>query len=53
MGQEEEILKKDLFPIDVVPPGARLIAITSGEEESLIDLCIRIRNRLEIDHVIQ
>jgi hypothetical protein len=52
MGHEEEILKKDLYPMDVVPLGARLFSFNSREEESLIDLCRRMRMRLETDHVV-
>ncbi len=52
MGQEEEILKTNLFPIDVNPSGRELSRIASGDEESLIELCRRIRTRLETDHIV-
>src|SRR5262249_16299101 len=48
---EEQILKEVLYPIDAVQPGARLVVVPSGEE-SLIQFCHRIHQKLQTDHVI-
>jgi serine phosphatase RsbU (regulator of sigma subunit) len=52
MGQHEEILKQDLFPIDGPSSGARLVPIDTDEQEPLTSLCLRMREKLETDHVI-
>ena len=52
MGPHEQILKQDLFPIDGLSSGARLVPIDSNEQEHLTSLCLRMREKLETHHVI-
>ena len=52
MSQHEEILKQDLFPIDGLSSGARLVRIDTNEQEPLTGLALRMREKLETNHVI-
>jgi sigma-B regulation protein RsbU (phosphoserine phosphatase) len=52
VSQHEEILKQDLFPIDGLASGARLVRIDTNEQEPLTGLAVRMREKLNANHVI-
>jgi hypothetical protein len=52
MGPHEEILKQDLFHLNSLSSEARLVPIVTIEQEPLTSLCLRMREKLETNHVI-
>jgi phosphoserine phosphatase RsbU/P len=52
VSQHEEILKQDLFPIDGLSSGAKLVRIDTNEQEPLTGLALRMREKLKANHVI-
>ncbi len=51
MSDEEEILKKDLFPLADLSGSAQVVDISVIPREPLADLCHRIKQQLATDHV--